>query len=177
MCGAKPLYLSAGFILEEGFPLADLKRIVESMAQAAKEAGVYIVTGDTKVVEKGKGDGIYINTAGVGVVPEGVHLSGSFCKPGDVIAVSGDIGDHGVAIMSERVNMSFETKVQSDSASLNKMAEALVSGVPSLRCMRDPTRGGLGTTLNELAKQSGVGMVIEEAKIPVKDSVLAACEF
>ncbi len=177
VCGAKPLYLSAGFILEEGFPLSDLETIVKSMAQAAKEAGIYIVTGDTKVVEKGKADGVFINTAGVGVLPEGVKLSGAFCHPGDVIAISGDIGDHGVAIMSKRVNLGFETEVQSDTASLNRMTEALVKNVPSLRCMRDPTRGGLGTTLNEIAKQSGVGIEIVEDAIPVKENVAAACEF
>lgn len=177
VCGAKPLYISCGFILEEGFPLSDLKRIVESMAAAAKEAGVKIVTGDTKVVERGKADGIYINTCGVGVLPEGVRLSGANCRPGDVIAISGDIGDHGVAVMSQRVNLGFETGVESDSASLNHLTEKLVAEIPSLRCMRDPTRGGLGTTLNEIAKQSSVGMVLEEDKIPVKESVEAACEF
>ena len=174
VCGATPLYISCGFILEEGFPLSDLKRIVESMAAAAKEAGVKIVTGDTKVVERGKADGIYINTCGVGVLPEGVRLSGANCRPGDVIAISGDIGDHGVAVMSQRVNLGFETGVVSDSASLNRLTEKLVAEIPSLRCMRDPTRGGLGTTLNEIAKQSSVGMVLEEEKIPVKESV---CEF
>ena len=177
VCGATPLYISCGFILEEGFPLSDLKRIVESMAAAAKEAGVKIVTGDTKVVERGKADGIYINTCGVGVLPEGVRLSGANCRPGDVIAISGDIGDHGVAVMSQRVNLGFETGVVSDSASLNRLTEKLVAEIPSLRCMRDPTRGGLGTTLNEIAKQSSVGMVLEEDKIPVKESVEAACEF
>ncbi len=177
VCGAKPLYISCSFILEEGFPLSDLKRIVESMAAAAKEAGVKIVTGDTKVVERGKADGIYINTCGVGVLPEGVRLSGANCRPGDVIAISGDIGDHGVAVMSQRVNLGFETGVESDSASLNHLTEKLVAEIPSLRCMRDPTRGGLGTTLNEIAKQSSVGMVLEEDKIPVKESVEAACEF
>ena len=157
--------------------MSDLKRIVESMAAAAKEAGVKIVTGDTKVVERGKADGIYINTCGVGVLPEGVRLSGANCRPGDVIAISGDIGDHGVAVMSQRVNLGFETGVVSDSASLNRLTEKLVAEIPSLRCMRDPTRGGLGTTLNEIAKQSSVGMVLEEDKIPVKESVEAACEF
>ena len=161
VCGATPLYISCGFILEEGFPLSDLKRIVESMAAAAKEADVKIVTGDTKVVERGKADGIYINTCGVGVLPEGVRLSGANCRPGDVIAISGDIGDHGVAVMSQRVNLGFETGVVSDSASLNRLTEKLVAEIPSLRCMRDPTRGGLGTTLNEIAKQSSVGMVLE----------------
>ena len=174
VCGATPLYISCGFILEEGFPLSDLKRIVESMAG---EAGVKIVTGDTKVVERGKADGIYINTCGVGVLPKGIRLSGANCRPGDVIAISGDIGDHGVAVMSQRVNLGFETGVVSDSASLNRLTEKLVAEIPSLRCMRDPTRGGLGTTLNEIAKQSSVGMVLEEDKIPVKESVEAACEF
>ena len=173
VCGATPLYISCGFILEEGFPLSDLKRI----AAAAKEAGVKIVTGDTKVVERGKADGIYINTCGVGVLPKGIRLSGANCRPGDVIAISGDIGDHGVAVMSQRVNLGFETGVVSDSASLNRLTEKLVAEIPSLRCMRDPTRGGLGTTLNEIAKQSSVGMVLEEDKIPVKESVEAACEF
>ena len=177
VCGATPLYISCGFILEEGFPLSDLKRIVESTAAAAKEAGVKIVTGDTKVVERGKADGIYINTCGVGVLPKGIRLSGANCRPGDVIAISGDIGDHGVAVMSQRVNLGFETGVVSDSASLNRLTEKLVAEIPSLRCMRDPTRGGLGTTLNEIAKQSSVGMVLEEDKIPVKESVEAACEF
>ena len=177
VCGATPLYISCGFILEEGFPLSDLKRIVESMAAAAKEAGVKIVTGDTKVVERGKADGIYINTCGVGVLPKGIRLSGANCRPGDVIAISGDIGDHGVAVMSQRVNLGFETGVVSDSASLNRLTEKLVAEIPSLRCMRDPTRRGLGTTLNEIAKQSSVGMVLEEDKIPVKESVEAACEF
>ena len=177
VCGATPLYISCGFILEEGFPLSDLKRIVESMAAAAKEAGVKIVTGDTKVVERGKADGIYINTCGVGVLPKGIRLSGANFRPGDVIAISGDIGDHGVAVMSQRVNLGFETGVVSDSASLNRLTEKLVAEIPSLRCMRDPTRGGLGTTLNEIEKQSSVGMVLEEDKIPVKESVEAACEF
>ena len=177
VCGATPLYISCGFIVEEGFPLSDLKRIVEGMAAAAKEAGVKIVTGDTKVVERGKADGIYINTCGVGVLPKGIRLSGANCRRGDVIAISGDIGDHGVAVMSQRVNLGFETGVVSDSASLNRLTEKLVAEIPSLRCMRDPTRGGLGTTLNEIAKQSSVGMVLEEDKIPVKESVEAACEF
>lgn len=177
VCGAKPLYMSAGFILEEGFPLSELEQIVKTMAEEAQKAGIYIVTGDTKVVEKGKGDGVYINTTGVGVVPHGIRLSGSHCKPGDVIAISGDIGEHGVAIMSQRANLGFETQIQSDSASLNGLTEKLVKEIPSLRCMRDPTRGGLGTTLNEIANQSQVGMKIFEEKIPVKESVMAACEF
>ncbi len=177
VCGAKPLYLSCGFILEEGFPLKDLEAIVKSMADAADEAGVQIVTGDTKVVEKGKGDGCYINTTGFGVLPEGVKLSGANAKPGDAILISGNIGEHGVAVMASRENLTFETPVTSDTAALNRITERLVAEIPSLRCMRDPTRGGLATTLNEIAKQSGVGMTIDEAAIPVTEAVASACEF
>lgn len=177
MAGAVPLYLAAGFILEEGLPLADLKRIVDSMAAAAREAGVPIVTGDTKVVEKGKGDGVFITTTGVGVVPAGVNVSGDRARPGDRILVSGTIGDHGVAIMSLRENLSFETTIRSDTAALHRLVAAMVNAVPDLHCLRDPTRGGLATTLNELASQSGVGMLIEEASVPVQPPVAAACEF
>jgi hydrogenase expression/formation protein HypE len=177
MCGAKPLYLSAGFILEEGFPLSQLEKIVQSMAQEAAKAGVLIVTGDTKVVEKGKADGVFINTTGVGILPEGVHLSGAFCKPGDKVILSGNIGEHGVAIMSRREHLDFDVVIESDTASLNHITEKLVSSIASLRCMRDPTRGGLGTTLNEIAGQSSVGIVLEEEKIPVPEAVEAACEF
>ena len=175
--GATPLYLSAGFILEEGFPLADLKRIVESMAAAALAAGVPIVTGDTKVVEQGKGDGVFITTTGVGVVPAGLNLSGSNAQGGDVILLSGTIGDHGVAIMSQRENLSFETTIQSDSAALHTLTAVMLAAVPTIRCLRDPTRGGLATTLNEIARQSGVGMMLREADIPVRPEVDAACEF
>ena len=174
MAGARPLYLAAGFILEEGYPLADLKRIVESMAAASKGAGVPIVTGDTKVVEKGKGDGVFITTTGVGVVPPGVEISGDRARPGDRILVSGTMGDHGVAIMSLRENLSFETTIRSDTAALHGLVAAMVETVPAIRCLRDPTRGGLATTLNELASQSGVGMVIGEASIPVRPEVDAA---
>jgi hydrogenase expression/formation protein HypE len=177
MNGAKPLYLAAGFILEEGFPLADLKRIVESMAAASREAGVPIVTGDTKVVEQGKGDGVFITTTGVGVVPPGVTISGDRARPGDAILVSGTIGDHGVAIMSLRENLSFETTIESDTAALHGLVATMLEAVPTVRCLRDPTRGGLGTTLNEFARQSNVGMVIRESAIPVKPQVNAACEF
>jgi hydrogenase expression/formation protein HypE len=177
MAGARPLYLAAGFILEEGFPLATLRRIVESMAAASREAGVPIVTGDTKVVEKGKGDGVFITTTGVGVVPEGVDVSGDRARPGDLILVSGTIGDHGVAIMSLRENLTFETTIRSDTAALHGLVAAMIDAVPAIRCLRDPTRGGLGTTLNEFARQSGVGMLIDEAKIPVNSQVNAACEF
>lgn len=177
MSGARPLYLSAGFILEEGFPLADLDRIVASMAAAAKTAGVSIITGDTKVVEKGKGDGVFINTAGVGHVPEGIDISGSYATPGDAVLVSGTIGDHGVAIMSSRENLEFETEIHSDSAALHTLIQAMVSAVPDIHCLRDPTRGGLATTLNELARQSQVGIKIREADIPVRPAVHAACEL
>jgi hydrogenase expression/formation protein HypE len=177
MAGAKPLYLAASFILEEGFPLADLKRIVDSMAAASREAGVPVVTGDTKVVEKGKGDGVFITTTGVGVVPEGVDVSGDRARPGDAILVSGTMGDHGVAIMSLRENLEFETTIASDTAALHGLVAAMVEAVPDVRCLRDPTRGGLATTLNELARQSGCGMLIHEARIPVAAQVSAACEF
>ncbi len=177
MSGARPLYLAAGFILEEGFPLADLKRIVESMAAAANKAGVPVVTGDTKVVEKGKGDGVFITTTGVGVVPAGVNISGDLARPGDRILVSGSMGDHGVAIMSKRENLTFETTIESDSQALHDLIAEMVAVVPEIHCLRDPTRGGLAATLNELAQQSGVGMALREEDIPVKPEVHAACEL
>ena len=177
MSGAKPLYLSASFILEEGFPLVDLKRIVDSMAQAAREAGVPIVTGDTKVVEQGKGDGVFITTTGVGVVPEGVNISGDRARPGDAILVSGTLGDHGVAIMAQRESLGFETSIQSDTAALHDLVARMVAAVPDIHALRDPTRGGLATTLNEIARQSGVGMMLREEVIPVRQEVEAACEF
>jgi len=177
MSGAKPLYLSASFILEEGFPLVDLKRIVDSMAQAAREAGVPIVTGDTKVVEQGKGDGVFITTTGVGVVPEGVNISGDRARPGDAILVSGTLGDHGVAIMAQRESLGFETSIQSDTAALHDLVARMVAAVPDIHALRDPTRGGLATTLNEIARQSGVGMMLREEAIPVRQEVEAACEF
>ena len=177
MAGARPLYLTAGFILEEGYPLADLRRIVESMAAAARQAGVPIVTGDTKVVENGKGDGVFINTTGVGVVADGVDVSGDRARPGDAILVSGTMGDHGVAIMSLRENLTFETTIRSDTAALHTLVAQMIEAVPGIHCLRDPTRGGLATTLNELARQSGVGMRLQEAAIPVKPEVAAACEF
>ncbi len=175
MMGAKPLYLSAAFILEEGLLLCDLKRIVLSMARASREAGVPIVTGDTKVVEQGKGDGVYITTAGFGVLPDGITLSGNQAMPGDVILLSGTIGDHGMAILSQRAGLGFDAPIVSDTAALHGLvAEMLCRG---LRVLRDPTRGGLATTLNEIAAQSGVGMLLQEAAIPVNQSVQAACEF
>jgi len=177
MSGAKPLYLAASFILEEGFPLADLKRVVESMAAASREANVPVITGDTKVVERGKGDGVFITTTGVGVVPAGIEISGDRARPGDRILVSGTMGDHGVAIMSLRENLTFETCIRSDTAPLHGLVATMIAAAPGIRCLRDPTRGGLATTLNELARQSGCGMVIREKDIPVNGQVLAACEF
>ncbi|HNQ03162.1 MAG TPA: hydrogenase expression/formation protein HypE [Thiobacillaceae bacterium] len=175
--GATPLYLTAGFILEEGFPLADLARVVESMARAANEAGVQLVAGDTKVVEQGKGDGVFITTTGVGFLPEGIHLAGDQARAGDAVLVSGSIGDHGVAIMSQRENLSFDAPILSDTAALHGLTAAMLASGAAIRVMRDPTRGGLAATLNEIAHQSGVGIHLEEAAIPVKPAVGAACEL
>ena len=177
MSGAPPLYLAAGFILEEGLPLADLRRIVESMAGAARDAGVSVITGDTKVVERGKGDGVFITTTGVGIVPPGVDLSGDRARPGDRVIVSGTMGDHGVAIMSFRENLSFATTIRSDTAALHGLVAAMLQAVPGIRCLRDPTRGGLATTLNEFARQSGVGIRLIESAIPLRPQVKAACEL
>ena len=179
MMGAQPLYLSASFILEEGLPLADLKRIVDSMAAAAREAGVAIVTGDTKVVEQGHGDGVFISTTGAGWLPPGRRLGGDLARPGDVVLVSGPIGDHGVAVLSKRESLEFETEIVSDSAALNGLTTAMLAAVPegSVRVLRDPTRGGLATTLNEITRQSGTGITLDEAKIPVRAQVEAACEL
>ncbi len=177
MAGARPLYLSAGFVIEEGFALADLKRIVDSMAAASKEAGIPVVTGDTKVVERGKGDGVFITTTGVGFVPEGVRISADRARPGDAILVNGSIGDHGVAVMSRRENLAFETDILSDSAALHGLVAAMIERVPGIRAMRDPTRGGLAATLNEIARQSSVGMIVREKALPVKRVVAGACEL
>jgi hydrogenase expression/formation protein HypE len=177
MAGARPLHLSAGFIIEEGLALKDLARIVKSMAEAARLAGVTIVTGDTKVVEKGKGDGLFINTAGIGIVPPGVAPSGDKARPGDAILVSGTLGDHGVAVMSKRENLAFETAILSDSAALGGLVAAMVAAVPGIHVLRDPTRGGLAATLNEITRQSNVGMELDESAIPIQPQVKAACEF
>ncbi|MEZ5877124.1 MAG: hydrogenase expression/formation protein HypE [Tepidamorphaceae bacterium] len=177
MAGARPIGLTVGFILEEGFPLADLERIVISMAQAARKAGVPVVTGDTKVVEKGKGDGVFITTTGIGVAPDNVDIRGDKAKPGQAILLSGTIGDHGVAILSKRENLEFETEILSDSAALHTMVAAMVDAVPSIAVLRDPTRGGLAATLNEIARESRVGMMLDEAEIPLKPDVSAACEL
>ena len=178
MAGARPRYLSASYIIEEGFPLADLQRIAASMGDAARDAGVAIITGDTKVVERGKGDGVFISTTGIGMVPPGIMLSGDRARPGDQVILSGSIGDHGVAIMSLRNNLGFDTALLSDCAALNGLVEDMVRVAgASLRLLRDPTRGGLAATLNEIAQQSAIGFVIEEAAIPVREEVAAACEL
>ncbi len=175
--GATPLYLSVGFILEEGYPIADLKTIVRSMAECAAEAGVQIVTGDTKVVGKGGADGVFINTAGVGSLAAGVDLSGAYCRPGDKVLVSGTLGDHGIAIVSTREGLSFETSIESDAAPLNHLIAATLAAAPSTRCFRDPTRGGLASTLNELASASGVLITVDETAVPVHDQVRGASEM
>src|SRR5664280_37794 len=165
MGGAEPLYLSAGFILEEGLSIELLARIAESMGKAAEAAGIEIVTGDTKVVEKGKGDGVFITTTGVGVVREGTTLSGDLARPGDKILLSGTIGDHGMAILSQREGMTFDAPIISDTAALHDLVAAMLGCGADIKTLRDPTRGGVATTLNEIAKQSGVGMLIQESDI------------
>lgn len=176
--GAVPRTLSAGFILEEGFPLAQLAAIVEAMGRAAAAAGVLIVTGDTKVVERGHGDGCYINTAGVGVLREGIQVGPHRARAGDAVIVSGTIGDHGMAIMSVREGLEFESQIRSDCAALNGMIGAVLDAAgSSVHAMRDPTRGGLASTLNEIAQASGVGIAIDEAKVPVRAEVQSACEL
>jgi hydrogenase expression/formation protein HypE len=179
MLGAVPLYLSASFIVEEGFALADLKRIAESMGAAARAAGVPVVTGDTKVVERGKGDGVFIATTGVGAVPEGRVIGGALARPGDVVLVSGTLGEHGVAVLSKRESLAFGTEIVSDSQPLHTLVAAMLAAVPegSVHALRDPTRGGLATTLNEIAQQSGVGITLDEAALPVLPQVEAACEL
>jgi len=179
MVGARPLYLTAGFILEEGLALADLERVVQSMARSAAEAGVEIVTGDTKVVDRGRagGEGLFINTAGVGVVPSGISPSGSKAMPRDRVILSGPIGMHGMAIMTLREGLRFSLPLESDCAPLNGLVEAMLEACPEIHCLRDPTRGGLATTLNEIAGQSKVGIELSEDSIPVPEAVRAACEI
>lgn len=176
--GAVPKYISSSFILEEGFAITDLKRICKTMAEVSKEAGVKIVTGDTKVVNRGQGDGVFINTAGIGSLPANVNLGGQLCKPGDKVLISGTLGDHGVAILSCREKLSFQTEVKSDAAPLNHMiASVLKAAAGGVRCFRDPTRGGLASTLNELASQSGVDITVAESDVPVKPAVQGACDM
>lgn len=177
VAGAKPLFISTAFIIEEGFEIEELWKIVLSMEKAAKEAGVQIITGDTKVVDKGKGDKIFINTSGIGIVPQGVNISPKNCQPGDVIILSGKIAEHGVAIMSSRENLEFETTIKSDSAPLNGLVEKMLNATKEIHMMRDPTRGGVASTLNEIAMTAKIGILIEEEKIPISEEVNGACEI
>ena len=179
MLGAQPMYLSAAFVLEEGFALAQLRRIVLSMAAASRLCGVPIVTGDTKVVERGKGDGVFITTTGLGVLPQARDISGANARAGDAVLLSGSIGEHGVAVMAQRASLQFETRIESDSAPLHTLVAALLQAVPegAVHVLRDPTRGGLATTLNEITRQSGVGMLLQESTIAVLPQVAGACEL
>lgn len=177
MLGAKPLYLTAGFILEEGLEMSTLQRVIASMQAAATEANVQIVAGDTKVVQKGKADGLYITTAGVGLIPIGTNVSGSQAKPDDVIILSGSIGDHGIAVLGARGELGFESTIQSDVAPLNHLIAAMLNASQNIHVLRDPTRGGLATTLNEIATQSNVGISLDEKTIPVHPEVASACEM
>lgn len=177
VAGAAPRYLSAGFIIEEGFPVADLIRVVESMQAAAQAAGVMIVTGDTKVVARGQADRLFINTTGVGFIPAGVDLKPTRIRPGDAIIVSGSLGEHGLAVLAQREGLKFTTQVRSDCAPVHELAKALLASPDAVRVMRDPTRGGLATTLNELALQGGQGMLIKEELLPIPPAVQGGCEF
>jgi len=176
-CGAHPMYLSCGFIIEEGFPLADLERIAASMGETARECGVKIVAGDTKVVQKGAADKVFINTSGIGVVPAGINISGSNAKPGDKVIITGYIGDHGCSILLEREGLDISSDIQSDCAPLSGMMGEVLAAASDVHVLRDPTRGGLGTTLNEIAIQSNVGIRIFEEKIPVRNEVRGVCEL
>ena len=175
--GAKPLYLSLAFIIEEGLSLKELEQVVESVRKAVGEGGVKIVTGDTKVVPRGGADKLFVNTAGVGLIAEGVNISGANAQPGDKVILSGSIGDHGIAVISRREGLGFDTSLESDCAPLGNLVADMLKASPDIHALRDPTRGGLATTLNELAGQSGVSIRIEESKIPVREEVLAACEM
>ena len=177
MIGAIPLYLSLSFIIEEGFLIAELEKIVSSINQAADEAGVKIVAGDTKVVNQGSADKLFINTSGVGIVAPGVDISGANAIPGDKVIVSGSLGDHGIAVLSQREGLKFQVPIESDCAPLNKLVAEVLETSANIHCLRDPTRGGLATTLNEFAKQSQIGIRIEEENIPINKAVLAACEL
>jgi hydrogenase expression/formation protein HypE len=177
MSGARPMYLSAGFILEEGLAMETLGRVVESVARACREANVQLITGDTKVVNKGHGDGLYINTTGIGLVAPGVNISPKNAQPGDAVIVSGTMGDHGIAILSVREGLQFETEICSDTAPLNSLVDAMLHVTRDIHCLRDATRGGLSAVLNELASASKVGIEFEEKKVPIKAAVNAACEM
>ncbi len=175
--GARPLFLSAAFIIEEGFSMAELRRITVSMQHAAEAAGVPVVTGDTKVLERGKGDGLFINTTGIGLVPPGLELSADRARPGDQVLLSGSIGDHGISILAQREGLEFESAIESDSAALHTLVAAMLATGGDVRCMRDPTRGGVSSTLNEIAAKSRVEIELEESAIPVRDEVRGACEL
>jgi hydrogenase expression/formation protein HypE len=177
MLGAKPLYLTAGFILEEGLPMETLQRVIDSMKFAAEEAGVQIVAGDTKVVQRGKADGLYITTAGVGVVRADANIGGAKAKVGDAIILSGSIGDHGIAVLGARGELGFQSSIQSDIAPLNHLIDAMLDASPNIHVLRDPTRGGLATTLNEIATQSSLGILLDEKTLPIHPEVGAACEL
>ncbi len=177
MMGAVPKYLSIGLIIEEGLLMSELKRVMDSIKKAAQEAAVKIVTGDTKVVNKGGADRLFINSSGVGVIPQGVDISGSNAKPGDKVVLSGSIGDHGIAVISQREGLQFSSSVKSDCAPLNKLVADMLASGAEIHCMRDPTRGGLASTLNEFASSSNAGIRIEETRLPVHEGVQAACEM
>jgi hydrogenase expression/formation protein HypE len=177
MSGAKPLYLSAGFIIEEGLPMETLGGIANYMGAVARAAGVQIVTGDTKVVDRGHGDGVFINTAGIGLIPAGLHIAPNLARPGDLVIVSGTIGDHGMAVMSVREGLEFETEIRSDTAALNGLVEAMLAASQEIHVLRDPTRGGVASSLNEIAAKSQVGITIDERKLPVNPQVQSACEI
>ena len=177
MSGGQPLYLSTGFIIEEGMPLDQLAAIVDTMAAAASAAGVSLVTGDTKVVDKGHGDGVYINTSGFGLIPDGVDINPANARPGDVVIISGEIGTHGIAIMSVREGLEFETVIETDSAPLNGLVAEMLNVSQNIHVLRDPTRGGVASSLNEIAKASQVGIVLQERKLPVAQAVHSACEL
>ncbi|MDA8305788.1 MAG: hydrogenase expression/formation protein HypE [Deltaproteobacteria bacterium] len=176
MRGAKPLYITAGFILEEGLLVDDLKRVVASMARAVREAGVQVIAGDTKVVPKGKADKLFINTSGIGIVPAGLDIAGANARPGDLVLINGTIGDHGMAVLCKREGLEFENEIQSDSAALNGLVERMLEAFAGIHVLRDPTRGGVATTLNEIAEQSGVGIRLFEEALPVRGDVAGACE-
>jgi hydrogenase expression/formation protein HypE len=177
MVGAMPRYLSLSFIIEEGLPISELERVVSSVKETAQAAGVEIVAGDTKVVNRGGADKLFLNTAGIGTIAPGINISGHNARPGDVVILSGTIGDHGIAVLSQREGLDFATELQSDCAPLNQLVAEMLEVSPNIHCLRDPTRGGLASTLNEVAQQSGVSIRIEEEKIPVREEVLSACEM
>ena len=177
MCGATPLYLSVGLIIEEGFFTADLKKILKAMREAAKKADVLIVAGDTKVVPNGAADKIFINTSGIGLIREGINISGHNACPGDKVIISGTIGDHGIAVLTQRQGMTFESPIQSDTTPLNHMVREMIAAIDQIHALRDPTRGGVGTSLNEIAAQSKVGIKIYEEALPIREEVLGICEL